>query len=869
MGSGHIICYLFDVLMQIYEVYGYTSRDAVLSIVKNNLYGLDIDDRAAQLAYFSIMMKACQYDKRFLKRKVQPHLFSILESNDISSDCIDYFADNDPILKKDISKLICELYDAKEYGSILKISKIDFSRVYSRFNEIENNSPTIYTHVLLNQLLPLVRVAEVMSRRYQVVITNPPYLASPRMNDKLLSYIKDNYEEGKADFSTVMFLAAQRNLLANNGLISFITTNSWMYLKSFLKARKESLRDLTFLSIVDYGTELFEGKIGHLPIVAWVSRKSKIKIKFHAVRLVDYRYSKRNEKFTAFFEEKNHYYSTQAEFSRIDGSPIDYWISDNVLESFKSKNIESIAEIVSGMTTGNNDRYLREWHELNINNIAFNKINIKEIDLSKTKWIPYHKGGEQRKWYGNIEYVVNWADKDNFNRAKTTMTHVYLKPCITWSDISGNTFAGRYCAGGFLFDVKGSCAFSPHDNNLKILIGIFNSKIMPVYVEALNPTSTTQVGDLKRVPYIEPNQEQAQKIISLVNENIAISKQDWDSFENSWKFQKSPLISHNATIKDSFFQWQSECASRLKKIKINEEELNSIFINIYGLQNELTPWEEDKDATIRKADLNRDIKSFISYAVGCMFGRYSLDVDGLAYAGGAWDRSKYQTFLPDEDNVIPIADEEYLEDDIVGLFVKFVKVVYGEKTLEQNLTFIADALGAKGKSSREIIRNYFLKDFFKDHCKTYQKRPIYWLYDSGKQDGFKALVYLHRMDENTTGKVRADYLHRMEQIYTNEISRMQDTIEHSKSAHEASMAEKRVEKLKKQVKECQDYDAKLGHLALDQIKLDLDDGVKVNYRKAQTSRDGKFYEVLADSKKIMANDKLWQEYLTEWPHEDD
>ena len=308
---------------------------------------------------------------------------------------------------------------------------------------------------------------------------------------------------------------------------------------------------------------------------------------------------------------------------------------------------------------------------------------------------------------------------------------------------------------------------------------------------------------------------------------------------------------------------------RIYNVKSNDEYINQLFIDIYGLQNVLTPEEKDEDITVHKADVERDIRSFISYAVGCMFGRYSLDVDGLVYAGGVWDSSKYKTFIPDVDNVIPITDEEYLDDDIVGRFVKFIKVVYGEKTLEENLTFIANALGGKGKSSREVIRNYFLKDFFKDHCKTYQKRPIYWLYDSGKQNGFKALVYLHRMDENTTGKVRADYLHHMEQIYANEVSRMQDVIDHSKSAHEVSVAEKRMDKLKKQIKECQDYDAKLGHLALDQIKLNLDDGVKVNYRKAQTGRDGKFYEVLADSKNIMANDALWKEYLTEWPHEDE
>ena len=423
-------------------------------------------------------------------------------------------------------------------------------------------------------------------------------------------------------------------------------------------------------------------------------------------------------------------------------------------------------------------------------------------------------------------------------------------------------------------------------NNILYLLGLLNSNYVLSVARIVAPTINFSNGAAGTIPVIFDN-EKRNDIEKITKKNISLSKTDWDSFETSWDFQKHPLLDHRASIQAAYEDWKERANESFRKLKANEEELNRIFIDIYGLQDELTPEEEDKDVTVHYiVDTKEDapeslqksnylltkqdvVKSFISYAVGCMFGRYSLDVDGLACAGGEWDSSKYQTFIPDADNVIPIADEAYLDDDIVGLFVKFVKVVYGEKSLEENLLFIADALGGKGKSSREVIRNYFLKDFFKDHCKMYQKRPIYWLYDSGKQNGFKALVYLHRMDENTTGRVRADYLHRMEQIYTGEIARMQDTIDHSQSAHEVSVAEKRLEKLKKQVKECQDYDAKLGHLALDQIKLNLDDGVKVNYRKAQTGRDGKFYEVLADSKNIMAKDALWKEYLTEWPHEED
>lgn len=828
MGSGHIICYMFDVLMQIYEAYGYTTRDAVSSIVKNNLYGLDIDDRASQIAYFSVMMKACQYDRRFLSRGIQPHVYAIMESNGFDTNMIDTFTGGRKELKTAISSLVSDLHDAKEYGSILDVKPVDFTALYARFDEIRNENPNMYTYQILDELLPFVQMSEVMARKCQIVITNPPYLASPRMDSKLLNFIKNNYEEGKADFSTVMYLAAQRNFLMKNGLISFITTNSWMYLKRFLKVRQESLKQLAFLTIVDYGTELFEGKIGHLLIIAWVSRKSNVKIKFHSVRLVDYKYGKRNEKYSQFFNKKNHYYASQDEFSIIDGSPVDYWISDQVFKSFNNRNLESLAEIVSGMTTGDNDKYLREWNEVDISHIAFDKKHIEDINLSETKWIPYHKGGEQRKWYGNYEYIVNWAEKDHFNRAKTTMTHVYLKPCITWSDISGNTFAGRYCAGGFMFDVKGSCAFSPNENNLKILIGIFNSKIMPVYVEALNPTSTTQVGDIKRVPYIEPNKEQNRAILSSVNESIEISKNDWDSFENSWDFQKHPLIRNTLTIKEAFTQWQTECEERFNQLKTNEEELNRIFIDIYGLQDEMTPEEDDKDVTVRKADLGRDIRSFVSYAVGCMMGRYSLDVDGLAYAGGDWDSSKYKTFIPDKDAIIPITDDEYFKDDIVGRFVDFVRIVYGTDTLEENLKFIADALGEKGATSREVIRNYFLNDFYKDHCKIYQKRPIYWLFDSGKKNGFKCLVYMHRYQPDTIARIRTDYVHEQQARYRTAISGLERQI-NGASTSERVRLNKQLEKLKDQAEETRLYEEKIHHLADQMISIDLDDGVKHNY----------------------------------------
>ena len=366
------------------------------------------------------------------------------------------------------------------------------------------------------------------------------------------------------------------------------------------------------------------------------------------------------------------------------------------------------------------------------------------------------------------------------------------------------------------------------------------------FLEILSPTMDYNAGAVSKIPTII-NRAYIETINELTNTNIELVKIDWDSFENSWDFIHHPIIANGLQerVYDSFTVWEAACEERFKQLKENEEELNRIFIDIYCLQDELTPEVEDKDVSIRKADIPRDIRSFLSYAVGCMFGRYSLDVDGLVYAGGEWDASKYRTFIPYKDNILPITDVEYFEDDIVILFCSFVKKTFGAETLEENLDFIAKALGNKGNSSREIIRNYFLKDFFKDHCKIYQKRPIYWLFDSGKADGFKALIYLHRYNADTIGNIRIDYLHRIQRVYESEISRMQETMENSKDAREVAAATKRKEKLVKQLKETKDYDEKIAHLALARIDIDLDDGVVVNYEKVQTGTDGKKLEVLA------------------------
>ncbi|MDD2300110.1 MAG: BREX-1 system adenine-specific DNA-methyltransferase PglX [Syntrophomonadaceae bacterium] len=865
MGSGHILVYAFEVLMQIYESYGYSQRDAAKSILENNLYGLDIDNRAYQLAYFAVMMKARQYNRRILNEGTTIHVYAIQESNDVNRGHLKYFGAGMDEMDRNTAKLqmqglLDNFIDAKEYGSILNIENYNWKLLYQFVENLDmTGQMTLDTVGIDNtkkQLRLLVEIGMTMAQKYDVVVTNPPYMGSSGMGVKLSDFVKKNYPDSKSDLFAV-FIERCEQMTKINCYQAMITQHAWMFLSSLEKLREEILQK-DIINMAHLGARAFEEIGGEVvQTTAFVMRKSNIDdYEANYIRLVDYNSQWAKE--DAFRAKNNLYAAKRKNFSKIPGSPIAYWATDAILSTFDSKkSLGDLAEIVSGMTTGNNDLYLRKWYEVNYKTIAFSYKNASDIDINVTKWIPYNKGGEQRKWYGNNEFIVNWSESHNFNRAKTTMTHVYLQQCITWSDISGNTFAGRFCNYGFMFDVKGSCAFADL-GKLYYLIGIFNSKITPEYVKILNPTSTTQVGDLKRIPLLFGKQDYRLLIEQKVMNSISIAKAEWDSFEVSWDFQTHPLIAHKSAtgfdvqtqqwcgkISSAYNTWTSVTETQFSQLKANGKELNRIFVDIYGLQDELTPDIEDKDVTIRKADIGRDIRSFISYAVGCMFGRYSLDVGGLVYAGGEWNDSKYSTFIPDKDNILPITDEEYFEDDVVGLFCAFLKKTFGADTLEENLDFIANALGNKGNSSREIIRNYFLKDFFKDHCKIYKKRPIYWMFDSGKADGFKALVYLHRYNEDTIGNLRIDYLHRMQRVYESEISRMQETIENSTNAREVTAAQKRKEKLTRQLKETKDYDEKIAHLALARIAIDLDDGVKVNYEKVQTDTDGKKLEVLA------------------------
>ena len=680
-------------------------------------------------------------------------------------------------------------------------------------------------------------------------------------------------------------------MTANNGFQAMITQQAWMFIASYENFRKKLLK-CSIVNMTHLGAHAFDEIQGEVvQTVSFVLNNNYIGgYKGSYVRLLDEK--NENAKRLAFLQKKEGIILEQNMFAQIPRYEYVYWASEALIADFKKyKKVRDFCTVRNGLTTGDNDRFLRIWFE---------------IDSRKTnqKWFPCNKGGTFRRWYGNRDYLINWEDNGydlkhfydvRTKKLRSTLRNIdfNFRKSIVVGHVASGDLPYRLVNCGAISESAVNSIYALSDNvNLEYLLGVFNSKPCNYISNMLSPTLGISPEDVLNIPV--PVTDEL-NIEETVNENLQLSKNDWDSFETSWDFTTHPLVSMSKGLWDAtataaamdyfygylpeascpleicYLLWQGQCKERFEKLKANEEELN-----------------------VRKADLQRDIKSLLSYAVGCMFGRYSLDVPGLVLAGQPFEEKfvhasnavtgtgvlgapgllrapgalylrtedgvKQCTFAPDVDNVIPITDEEYLEDDIIARLCDWLKVVYGADTLEANLDYIAKALGNKGTTSRDVIRNYFVNDFFKDHCQTYSvtgsgKRPIYWLFDSGKQNGFKALVYLHRYTPDTIGTLRVDYLHKMQRVYESEINRMQDMMDHTTNAREAAAASKRKDKLTKQLKECRDYDEKISHLALSRIALDLDDGVKVNYRKLQTAADGKFYEVLADSKNIMAKEK--------------
>lgn len=871
-GSGHILCVLFDVLVRIYEDYGYTAREAAASIVQNNLWGLDIDDRAAQLAYFAVMMKARQYDRRFFTKEVQPHVYAIQESNLIERKHLNYLGHGLSALERNnalnqMNALLDEFIDAKEYGSILQPGEYDWA-LLSRF--VSDTTPEQQVtfdesgvEATQAQLRLMIAQGQALAQKYHAVVTNPPYMGGSGMNAKLSDFVKSNYPDSKSDLFAV-FMERCRQMAVNNGFQAMITQHSWMFLSSFEKLRTKLLT-VDIVNMAHLGARAFEEIGGEVvQTTSFVIRKSHVAdYKGEYCRLIEPTTQQGKE--DMFLAGENRYAADQSNFSKIPGAPVAYWVSDSMRSVFsKGVQLNTVASVFEGLKTRDKDRFLRYWFE-----------------VCSARWLHYAKGGAFRRWYGNGEYVVDWGtdgtDIRNFKKSSGANFQYYFSPAVTYSAMTSKKFSGRFIDNQLFGGGGGGITNS---QLTYYILAFVNSVVYDKLLNLLSSTMNFEVGQIGSQPLIV-DEAQKELIENTARDNITISQQDWDSFETSWDFKEHPLIRWSRCLGDAtsigatiqyyygrrmpvscplelcYLLWQGECNKRFEELKSNEEELNRIFIDIYGLQDELTPDVDDKDVTVRKADLSRDIRSLISYAVGCMVGRYSIYKKGLMFAGGDWseepflqapwddagmqyvqaegnmtpmmDLNPQKVVMPDEDGILPITDDEYFYDDIVTLFVNWVRIVYGEATLEENLKFISDALGGKG-SPREVIRNYFLNDFYKDHLKVYQKRPIYWLFDSGKKNGFKALVYMHRYQPDTIARVRTDYVHEMQSRYRTAIADVEQRINGASTSERVKLT-KRLTVLQAQAEELRLYEEKIHHLADQMIAIDLDDGVKVNYAK--------------------------------------
>jgi hypothetical protein len=875
MGSGHILVYAFDVLYDIYLRAGYPERQIPGLILEKNLYGLEIDDRAGQLASFALLMKARSKNRRIFRHAPRLNLCSIQESNGIPRKAVDYLVDSkdtgivEYMRREEVEYLIDVFHDAKEYGSILEVKEIDFDALEQRVEEIGKTAPEdIFEYmyldrdVILEKLPPLIKQGRIMSQKYDVVCTNPPYMGRRGMNHNIVKYCDKNYSETKSDLCAV-FIEQGMRFLKPNGFNSMITMHSWMFLDAFRTFRKDLLTRYSLFFIVHLGMEAFSDIIGKLvQTVAFIIRKTMLMNIFPtSVRLVDFYDSRKYEKENQFFNRNNMYRNvSQNDFKSIPSLTIAYWLSDGMKRIFKETNEPNkYFECKTGLVAGNNEKYFRYWYEIEYNKIGFNYFNIDQTITCKHKWFPLNHGGDRRRWYGNhIEVVDFYNNASNIKQEDNSMlrnSEYYFKEGINWNRVGSSVkFAARVSLKGFIFDDVSPSGFPKQKVYYHFCIGFLNSKVFNSLLNIINTGIKTEIGHISKIPVFIPDNSETILYIKFLTETcIKISAYDWDSFEISWDFQKHPLLTHknNATsIEQAFQNWSNFTEAQFNQLKQNEEELNRIFIDIYGLQDELTPEVEDKDITIRKADREREIKSFISYGVGCMFGRYSLDKEGLIYAGGdfneqfrlengIWQINTGDAWIPSsieitKDNIIPIADGDYFEDDILERFIAFVKTSFGAETLEKNLNYIAETLGMKTtETPRQAIRRYFLKDFYKDHVRIYKKRPIYWLFDSGKENGFKALIYLHRYDPFTVARVRTDYLHKQQKKYEGEINHLDILMDSNISDRGKAKARKRKEQILKQLKECRIYDQAIAHVANRKIDLDLDDGVKVNYAKFQ------------------------------------
>ena len=851
-GSGHILVYVFDLLYAMYEERGYQKRDIPTLILTKNLTGLDVDKRAVQLASFSLVMKARSVNNRFFDEKyyVTPHVYELQDSKMLKNmgyrkHVKDLNLLNDTEIKL-IDYLVDTFIEGKTIGSLLKVKPIDFACLDGALDKIHKQAvPSLFNTDFLSygvkRLKELATLAKVLSAKYDVMITNPPYRPISSMEAAVNDYAATFYPNSKADMYA-MFM--ETNYVDKNGFLSMVNMQNWMSNATYERLRERIVETDSIETMIHMGKRGFDAISGDVvQTVSFVFRNtSKVNKRGTYYDLTEGQ--SEAEKEQQFLHGNSRYITKQENFLRIPGTQLTaYWVSDNMVNCFRDPIIGKKFTTREGMATAGNDTFLRYWYELNYHRITFGCPDNEHAKKMHVKWVPYNKGGASRGWYGNNDYVVNWENdgyeiKHNFDPETGRLrSHNYngefgFKEGLTWSAISSGALAVRYCEAGYLFDSKGAKGFNPDHNILFRTLGLLNSKVSTRFLKFISPTVDYKVGDIASIPDCIKKENEPQ-ILKFVDSSVDISKVDWDSFETSWGFSRHPLLQGESLIKEAYSKWSAECQNRFDQLKTNEEELNCIFIGIYGLQDELTPEVEIEDVTVRLADKARDIRSLISYLIGIVMGRYSLDVDGLAYAGGDWVASNYSTYQPDDDGIVPIYTKLGMDDGLTTKLIDLIKLIYGEDSYRQNIDFIAEALGKNNNESSEETLNRYLNDgFYADHLKIYQKRPIYWMFSSGKKAGFKCLIYMHRYNEDTLARINAKYYLPESTRKKNELDELNGQITKAEGRDKTRL-EKERQNLAAAYNEAIEYGQVLDHVANQYIKIDLDDGVNVNYDKFQ------------------------------------
>ncbi|WP_129596088.1 BREX-1 system adenine-specific DNA-methyltransferase PglX [Anaerophilus nitritogenes] len=800
-GVGNLLSYAFDVLYLIYLHEGYSSEDIPKYILNYNLYGLDVDEKVVEIARFILFTKAWEKNKNIFYEAIDLSVYSIEESNDLvgqEESFLKYIPkEKIHLMKKELKNLLDIFYDAKKYGSILKVKDLKIKALGE------------YVKWMPEKMRRLLILGKILSNTYDVVIMNPPYLANKRMNIDLKTYVDEYYKDYKEDLFAV-FIKRAMNFAKREGYIGCMTSFVWMFIKRYEEMRKYILLEKSLKSLIQLEYSSFEDAT--VPICTFVMKNLKQDQVIDFIRLCEFKGAKvQPKKVIEAIKDENIYYRYKRkgmDFKKIPGVPLAFWVNDSIINDFKlGVSLKKIAQPRVGLQTSNNKIFVRYWFEVDKNKIGFGYESRERAKISGYKWFPYHKGGEFRKWYGNHIYIVNW-EKDgekireynkklNASRSSNigiANTSYYFKKGISWSFVNSSRFSARWREEGFLFDTSASSLFS--QKNLYFLMGFLCSKVAAYFLNIMNPTINLQPGNMGLIPIIFPNEEIKKEIEKISKECIDISKKDWDQYEVSWDFKVHPFVIHKKeTIKDTYLYWEEMCKKNLKVLKEKEEKLNEIFIKLYRCEKILDPYVKDEDITLRKINQTQEIKKFISYGVGCMMGRYDLK------------KNEMFKFYPCKDGVIPITNG--FSHSIVPFFIKFIDVLFGKEKIDENISFLFNGL------QHDKIKKYFEDKFFKDHMKFFYKRPIYWMLSSGRYKAFEGLLYVHKFNQDTIFMIRNDYIKKI----INQKEKIYKEVSNNLKIHN-------------ELEELRRYDKKLEKL--EGRSIDLDEGIQKSYKKFET-----------------------------------